>query len=148
MRDRDPLEDLELEIQKELRNSNREDGSGGDSNAVSAANQARMGVLLRMLSTIKDEQDYRQLVLLADFLDDEEADRVAAAITEARRYGLSLDPILDWVTARCAVNKLGHGKSRVAIAVEGLTHSTFTSYRRDQGKRGFLGKGNDNKEAE
>lgn len=132
---------IEQELQKELINRDREGSQSGDSSAMMAAREQRMSVLLRTITAVKEENDYRQLIIMADFLDDEEADRVAAAITEARRYGLSLDPILDWVTARCGVNKAGHGKNRVTAAIEGLTHSTFTTVNQEQQKRNFFNRG-------
>lgn len=127
MENKDDFETLEKEIEKELMNRNRDDNSGGDSNAISSANQARTGVLLRLLTAVKEEKEYRQAVLMADFMNVEEADRVSAALTEARRYGLSLDPIIDWIAARSAV--IGSdGVNRARLVQQGLTHSTFTRF--------------------
>jgi len=126
---------IEKEIQLELLKRNR-DGSGQDgggqiegSGLMPDATQARLSVLVQLLTAVKEEKEYRQALLTGDFLDDDEADRVAAAIEERRRYGLSLLPIVDWVSARCGVNR-EHGKSRVALSIEGLTHSTFTTQNR------------------
>lgn len=134
---------LEKEIVKELANRDR-DNSGGESSAIMESQQQRMSVLLRTITAIKDDNEFRQLLLLADFLDDEEAETVAAAITEAQRYGASLGPILNYVTAKCAVNKNRHGKSRVAQVIEGLTHSTFTTVNQGQNKRGIFNRENNN----
>lgn len=125
MTNQDTLTALEAELAKELKEREREGPHEGT--GVTASGQARVGVLMRLLSAVKDEKEYRQQLLTSDFIDDEEADRVAAAIAEARRYGLSLDPIIDWCAARCSVNKQGHGKSRAVLGIEGLTHSTFTT---------------------
>jgi len=122
----DPLDALEQELMKELQGKNREKKSD-EGSGVLPSGQARIGVLMRLLSAIKDEKEYRQQLLTSDFIDDEEADRVAAAVAEASRYGLSLTPIIDWCAARCSVNKTGHGKSRAVLGIEGLTHSTFTT---------------------
>lgn len=129
----DTLDTLQTELEKELQNRERED-IAGDTNAVSVRNQARIGVLMRLLTAVQDEKEYRQQLLTSDFIDDEEADRVTAAINEANRYGLSLAPIMDWCACRCSVNKSGHGKSRSVLGIEGLTHSTFTTFRGDRGK--------------
>ncbi len=94
----------------------------GDNNAISGGQSNRQGVLKSLLTVEQKEENYRQTLLTADYIDDEEADRVTGAISEALRYGLSLAPILDWVTNRCSVNK-AHGKSRVQVAIEGLTRT-------------------------
>ena len=121
----DNLGELQKEVEKQLVNSDRE-ADASDSSTISDSNKQRMSVLLKLLTAIQDEKEYRQQLLMADFIDDEEADRVAAALAEAKRYQLGLSPILDWVIARCAVNKDGHGKSRSVLSVEGLTHSSFS----------------------
>lgn len=128
------LGDLEKQAQKELLERRREDTDDGGS-AVSVDNKNRTGVLLRLLTAIESEKEYRQALLTASFKDDEEADRAAAAISEAKRFGLSLDPILDWAAARCGVSQHGHGKSRAELGIEGLTHSTFTTQRFGLGKK-------------
>lgn len=134
MENRDPLDVIEEELRKDLQGREREE-PGGEGTGVLPSGQARVGVLMRLLSAIRDEKEYRQQLLTSDFIDDEEADRAAAAVAEANRYGLSLTPIIDWCAARCSVNKGGHGKSRVVLGVEGLTHSTFTTLgRRDRDK--------------
>ena len=133
---KDDFDLLSLELEKELMNRQRDDS--GDANAVSTSNQARIGVLMRLLTAVQDEKEYRQALITADFLDDEEADRVSSAVTEANRYGLPLAPIMDHIASRCAVNKAGHGKSRVVLSIEGLTHSTFNQNRNDRGKRGIF----------
>lgn len=133
----DDYTSLEEQIVRESISKGIETKPGDNSALGDAQQQQRGSVILKTLTAVETE-NYRQLILLADLLDDEEADRVAAAITEARRYGQALDPILDWVTARCAVNKSGHGKSRVTAALEGITHSSFT-VQQPQQKRGMFG---------
>lgn len=130
----DSLDALEAALQEELATRQRED-TGGETNAIGESGKQRTGVLLRLLSAIQDEKEYRQQLLTSDFVDDEEADRVAAAFTEANRYGLSLTPVIDWCAARCSVNKQGHGKSRAVLGIEGLTHSTFSVFGRNRDKK-------------
>jgi len=123
------LEKIERDLQEELRKRNREldDTPATTGSGIMPDNQARVGVLIKLLTAVQEEKEYRQALILSDFLDDDEADRVAAAIEERRRYGISIAPVLDWCAARCGVNKGGHGKSRATLAIEGLTHSTFTT---------------------
>jgi len=124
-------EDLLTKLQEELENSlakkPRDEDPEMTGSGIMPDGQARIGVLLRILTAVQEEKEYRQALILSDFLDDDEADRVAAAIEERRRYGCSIAPVLDWCAARCGVNKIGHGKSRATLAIEGLTHSTFTT---------------------
>jgi len=122
------LEDIEKELEKELLSRNRDSDSDSQmgSGIMPDSNQARIGVLVKLLTAVQDEKEYRQALLTGDFLDDDEADRVAAAIEERRRYGITIIPILDWCAARCGVNRGGHGKSRAVLGVEGLTHSSLS----------------------
>ena len=121
------LSEIEKELEKELLKRTNGDTPATTGSGISPDGQARIGVLVRLLTAVKDDEDYRQILLLADFLDDDEADRVTAALEERRRYGCSITPILDWVSARCGVNKISHGKSRATLGVEGLTHTTLTT---------------------
>lgn len=122
----DAIVEIEKELEKELLKRNRDEDPAVSGSGILPDGQVRIGVLLRLLTAVQEEKEYRQALITSDFLDDDEADRVAAAIEERRRYGLSITPILDWCAARCGVNKT-HGKSRATLAVEGLTHSTFTT---------------------
>ena len=131
----DLFQEIEKELGKELINRQRDGESQLPGDGVSPdATQQRLSVLLQLLTAVKEEKEYRQALLTGDFLDDDEADRVAAAIEERRRYGLSVIPILDWVSARCGVNQ-AHGKSRVALSIEGLTHSSFMTNSRGYDKK-------------
>lgn len=119
------FEEIEKELQKELLKRSKDNEPATTGSGISPDGQARIGVLIRLLTAIKDDEDYRQALILSDFLDDDEADRVSAAIEERRRYGISIAPVLDWCAARCAVNKGGHGKSRSQLSIEGLTHTSL-----------------------
>ena len=131
----DLFQEIEKELGKELVNRQREGESQVPGDGVAPDNtQHRLSVLLQLLTAVKEEKEYRQALLTGDFLDDDEADRVAAAIEERRRYGLTVIPILDWVSARCGVNR-AHGKSRVALSIEGLTHSSFMTNNQSYDKR-------------
>lgn len=128
------LLDIEKELEKELLKRHRDDEPATTGSGISPDGTARVGVLIKLLTAVK-EDEYRQALIMSDFLDDDEADRVAAAIEERRRYGLSIAPVLDWCAARCGVNKIAHGKSRATLAIEGLTHSTFTTNSSSRNKK-------------
>jgi hypothetical protein len=136
------MDALERDIEKELRDRRREGGEDGGA-AVSQDDKARIGVLLRLLTAVQDEREYRQAIIISSLKNDEEADRVAAAFAEANRYQLSLSPILDWLAARCAVDIQGHGESRAQLGIKGLTHSTFTSMRYGDNKRKIFNRNTD-----
>jgi hypothetical protein len=120
------LEDLaESEAVKGAR-INLNEWKRGDSSIATMA-KSYQGVLQKLATAVlkKEEvQEYRQILLLADYLSTEEADRVTAAIAEALRYGLSLTPILDWITNRCAV-----GGGRANLIKEIMTHQVITTQR-------------------
>lgn len=98
----------------------------GDSSIATMA-KSGLGVLQKLATAVlqkEEEHEYRQILLLADYLSTEEADRVSAAVAEAQRYGLSLTPILDWITNRCAVRG-----GRANLIKEVLTHQIITTQR-------------------
>lgn len=88
-----------------------------------------MGVL-KSLSVAPDE--VRNILLTANFMSYEEAEKVAAAICEARRYGCSLDPILDWVVAHCAIST--EQRSRVEWLVRSMTRYELDGPNTSQGR--------------
>ena len=61
---------LRQELEKELLTRKRED-DGTESSTLAADRQARVGVLLKILTAVQEEKDYRQAILLGDFIDDE-----------------------------------------------------------------------------
>lgn len=134
----DAIDEVEKELLKAIVSKKRDEESDGEAsttgNGIGPDGQVRVGVLIRLLTAVQEEKEYRQALLTGDFIDDEEADRVAAAIEERLRYGVSIRPILDWISARCSVNSKGHGKSRAILGVEGLTHSTLTFNGRENKK--------------
>jgi len=111
---------------------NLRDYKRGDSSIATMA-KSGLGVLQKLATAVlrKEEiQEYRQILLLADYLSTEEADRVSAAIAETLRYGLSLTPILDWITNRCAVRG-----GRANLIREILTHQIITTQRSSWNKK-------------
>ncbi len=117
-------EELMATAQRDLYNSRREEDTSGDHSAISDSKRSQSGVLIKAMTAV-DDKDYRQALLLGDFMDPEEADRVTAALNEANRYGLPPTPIIDWIYARCAVTKNGQSINRLTEVIQGITHSTF-----------------------
>jgi len=81
------------------------------------------GVLHRAMTAVNKDTEYRQELKTAFFLSTNEADLVVAAINEAKRYGCSLTPIVDWLVARSS----GVHGGRLKAIFETLSHTTFTT---------------------
>ncbi|MFC1904968.1 hypothetical protein ACFLXT_04325 [Chloroflexota bacterium] len=94
---------------------------------IIAEGQKPYASVLQKIATIpEDVANYRQILLLANYLDTEESDRVSAALSEAKRYGLSIEPILDWAVNRCAVAGK-HAMGRVPGIIAALTHMAYNT---------------------
>ena len=65
--------------------------------------EQKLGVLQRVVTAVGKDEDYRQILLLAAFDNKQEAMLASDAITERKRYGVDIQPILDRVIAQCAV---------------------------------------------
>ena len=73
--------------------------SGNDAYSM----EQKLGVLQRVVTAVAKDDDYRQILLLAAFDNKQEANLAADAITERKRYGVDIQPILDRVISQCAV---------------------------------------------
>ena len=93
----------------------------GDGNVVQGMEQ-QLGVMQKMATAPTKDDEYRQALLLANFLSTEESDRAVNAIAFCRRYGGDLTPIIDKIIARCAVKG-----ARVSEIVDALTHLRMTT---------------------
>jgi hypothetical protein len=93
----------------------------GDGNVVKSM-EAQLGVLQRIVTAPQKNEEYRQALLLANFLSPEEADRAVNAIAWCNRYDGDLGPIVDKLIARCAVKG-----GRVADVIDALTHMRLTT---------------------
>ncbi len=90
------------------------------------------GVLHRLITAEKDALAYRQELKTAFFLSENQVDNFLAAVSEAKRYGCSLDPLHDWLIAHSAGIKGG----RFRAILETLSHTTVTTnYTGKEGKR-------------
>lgn len=88
----------------------------------SITTQQKPGVLQRIITTPTKDEEYRQILYQADFVNEEQAVRASDAIAERQRYGVSITPIIDRVTAQCAVKS-----KRVNTAVSGINQHIFNS---------------------
>lgn len=101
--------------------------------SIATMGKSYQGVLQKIATAVtpkEETQEYRQILLLGNYLSAEEADRVTAAIDESFRYGLSLRPILDWVINRCAVRG-----GRVNDIKDIMTHQIITMQRYKSGNK-------------
>lgn len=78
---------------------------------------AKLGVLQKIITAIVKDDDYRQVLLLGCFDSKQEAMLASDAISERKRYGVDITPIVDRVIAQCAIHA-----DRVEKALKGMTH--------------------------
>lgn len=97
------------------------------------------GSALHKIITISEET--RQILAMANFKDDAQAENVAAALIEADRYGCTPNMILDWVVAHCGV--ASQHMSKTQWGVQALTHLEINQP--NQNKFSWRGKPKDNK---
>lgn len=120
----DDLEELETlqAVNKDLAKFQRPDGQ------ILRLTRAQLGVIAKTLSTFSDDKisQLLQFLMIADFVDGDEADDVSAAITESDRFGLDREPILIWVANRIAANRKGIRTNRVAQLYDMFSHQKFT----------------------
>lgn len=89
------------------------------------------GVILKSITAIEDDKDYRQEMKVANFQSPDEADEFTSAINECQVLGMSTTPIVDQMIARSAGVK--HGLLFEAFRT--LTHfSLYTSDNRKDRK--------------
>lgn len=94
----------------------------GITGSDSTGQQAKLGVLQRIITAVIDDKHYRQILLTAAFDDKHEAMLAADAIAERQRYGVPITPIVDRILAQCAV-----GSNRVERVLTALTHYTLNT---------------------
>jgi len=119
---REDEEELEKTTRTEavlnLRDLKRSDG-------IITMSKPQAGILQKVLSAPETSKEYRQALLLLDFMSPDEADRFSGAISFALRYGIPIDPIIDKALSRCSV-KAG----RVEAVIRAMTHINFSNANR------------------
>lgn len=118
---------LQKEIE-ELLDKNKENRDAGT--LVQNDLKNSQGVLQTLIRAVIDDDNYRQILLLAAFQDKQEAILCSEAIAERRRYGVSIESIMDRVICQCAINS-----ARVEQALRGITHTSFYTNYRGEGKK-------------
>lgn len=108
--------------------------SGLDSTSI----EAKLGVLQRAITAVAKDDEYRQILLLAAFDNKQEAMLASDAITERKRYGVDIQPILDRLIAQCAVH--ADRLNRVLSAMTNYSmnindHNKLPSWKRKQEDR-------------
>jgi hypothetical protein len=101
----------------------REDGIIAE--AASKIGRSNMGVLLRAMSAIPSDKEYRQILKAGNYQTREKAREAVKAMAENRFCGYEegVTAILDDITAQSA----GENQSLIFKVFETLTHTTFTS---------------------
>jgi len=109
---------------------------GADSLSVSQ----KLGVLQRLVTAVKEDDEYRQILLTASFDSKHEAQMAADAIEERKRYGVSIRPILDRIIAQCSVkgarvNLITDASSRFTLNTN--TGKKLPNWKRQQDNKGL-----------
>lgn len=89
---------------------------------ASMSAQDKLGVLQRIVTAVAKDEEYRQILLLAAFDNKQEAMLASDAITERKRYGVTIQPILDRIVAQCAVKQ-----GRVDAVLKAMTSYTLNT---------------------
>jgi len=82
----------------------------------------KLGVLQRLVTAVAKDEQYRQILLTAAFANKEEAMLASDAISERKRYGVSIQPVVDRILAQCSVNS-----DRVNKILDALSHYTLNT---------------------
>lgn len=107
-----------------LKELEREDGVITE--AVSKTiGRANMGVLLKAMTAVESDKEYRQILKFGNYRTREKARQAVKAIDECRRFGYEdgITAILDDITAQSA----GENMELLRAVFETLTHTTFTT---------------------
>ena len=107
--------DLDAELDKAFEAARDKMHDGGADSFMNTAQ--KLGVLQTLIHAVADDKEYRQVLLLAAFDDKREALLYASAIAECRRYGATIEPLVDRIIAQCSVKG-----GRVDKVLEAMTH--------------------------
>jgi len=84
--------------------------------------QQKLGVLQRLVTAVKDRNDYMQIFLTAAFDDKSESNAAADAWAERIRYGVDTTPLLLRIVAQCGIKS-----KRVDQILHALTNYTLNT---------------------
>ncbi len=99
----------------------------GQDGAIVRMSKEHSGVMSRTLSVPLGDEEYRQVLIITEFLSDDDAQDFVAVIWEDKRYGMPIGPDLDVALARCSVNRKGPRTNRVAQILEAMMHTKITT---------------------
>lgn len=116
-----------------LEDLQKQDGMIAD--ALAGLSNQTMGVIQTLITAISpkdDDIEYRQILLRARWKDEEQRQRYVKALAVCRMVGAkkAAQTLLDLITAQSA----GDGAELRHDAIEGITHTTFTT-REEYAKR-------------
>jgi len=81
------------------------------------------GVIVRAITAITDDKDYRQEMKVAYFKNSDEADLFTSALEENDALGMSRTPLINQMISRSA----GENHELLFKALDTITHTTFTT---------------------
>jgi len=99
---------------------------GEDGQVVSLTPQ-QLGILKQLLHPPDKYNNMTEILLICDFLSEEEADDELAAFYEAKRLGMDTQFNIDHALSRAAINRKGHRTSRAALIMDTMSHQKYTS---------------------
>lgn len=120
-------EDLETQDELNLAYKKLSELKRGDG-IITGLNKQDIGLLKQLLHTPDKDADFTAIVLICDFLSDEEADKELNAFYEAKRLGMDTQFNIDHALSRVAVNRKGsHRTSRAALIMDTISHQKYTT---------------------
>lgn len=122
-----------------LEDIDRKDGIFAEHAQAQIRGSGNQGVLVKLLTAVENDHEYRQVLKTARWPSQEDADRTWAALKECALYGVSPTFVLDRVICWQA----GVGGELVKEVLDGLTHTTFTTNRQG-GSKGWWPFGRNN----
>lgn len=84
--------------------------------------QEKLGVFQRLVTAVLKDEEYRQVLLLAIFRDERQANLCCAAIAQCQRYSASISKIVDRVIAQTGID----GR-RIKEIILGINTQTFNT---------------------
>lgn len=140
---KDLIDEIEELIGKEAADKVQDIKHGGG--ILGGGKAGYENVIKLLIKAAQDpDKDYRQALILAAFLDREDATVVVSALDERKRYGVDITPVVDLITAWAAVE--GARGGRAGLAVEAQTHQSVTTNLPGALKRSFFNKGKKGKD--
>lgn len=121
--------DHEEETQEELQTAYKKlsELAGPDGSVVRMSKES-LSMMKQMIHGPDKYNDLTQILLICDFLSEDEANDELNAFYEAKRYGMDTQYNVDHALSRASINrKGGHSSSRVAVLLETLGRQNFKS---------------------